>query len=75
LGCGHCDRDRNVHRRGSGSYLHGRIRRLQFPGYAALYAVIVNLVLSTVLTPLFDIASGSHVHDTAAGEYHAPALT
>jgi SSS family solute:Na+ symporter len=46
-----------------------------FPGYAALYAVIVNLVLTTVLTPLFDIASGSHVDDTAAGEYQAPART
>jgi SSS family solute:Na+ symporter len=46
-----------------------------FPGYAALYAVVVNLVLTVVLTPLFDIASGSHVDDTTAAEYDAPART
>ena len=30
-----------------------------FPGYSALYAVIINLVLTLVLTPLFNLVSGT----------------
>jgi solute:Na+ symporter, SSS family len=44
-----------------------------FPGYAALYAVIVNLVLTVVLTPLFDSFSAGSADETDAAEYQAPA--
>jgi len=43
-----------------------------FPGYSALYAVIVNLVLSVVLTPLFNFVSGGAADETLAAEYRAP---
>ena len=43
-----------------------------FPWYAALYAVIINIVLTVILTPLFDLASGGHIDETAAAEYQAP---
>jgi len=43
-----------------------------FPGYAALYAVIVNLVLTVVLTPLFNAFSAGSADETNAAEYHAP---
>ena len=46
-----------------------------FPGYAALYAVIVNLVLTVVLTLLFAPLGTRSVDETAAAEYHAPAPT
>jgi solute:Na+ symporter, SSS family len=46
-----------------------------FPGYAALYAVIINIVLTVILTPLFDLASGGHIDETAAAEYQAPLRT
>jgi len=41
------------------------------PGYAAFYAVIVNLVLTVVLTLLFDLQGTPAVDETVAGEYHA----
>jgi len=46
-----------------------------FPGYSALYAVIVNLVLSVVLTPLFNQLSAGAADETVAAEYRAPART
>jgi SSS family solute:Na+ symporter len=46
-----------------------------FPGYAALYAVVINLVLTVALTPLFDLVSGGHVDETIATEYRAPQPT
>ena len=46
-----------------------------FPGYSALYAVVVNLVLTVALTPLFDLASGRHRDETIAAEYRAPQPT
>lgn len=46
-----------------------------FPGYSALYAVIVNLVLTLVLTPLFNLASGASGDETLAAEYRAPMRT
>lgn len=47
-----------------------------FPGYSALYAVIVNLVLTLVLTPLFNLVSGTSSGDeTLATEYRAPLRT
>lgn len=45
---------------------------LTFPGYSALYAVIVNLVLAVVLTPLFNLMSERPADETAAAEYQAP---
>jgi len=42
-----------------------------FPGYTALYTVILNLVVAVVLTPLFN-AAGREVRDeTAAADYYA----
>lgn len=46
-----------------------------FPGYSALYAVIVNLVLTLVLTPLFNLVSGASGDETLAAEYRAPLPT
>jgi SSS family solute:Na+ symporter len=46
-----------------------------FPGYSALYAVILNLVLSIVLTPLFNLTSGQAADETLATEYRAPLRT
>lgn len=46
-----------------------------FPGYSALYAVIVNLVLALVLTPLFNLVSGASGDETLAAEYRAPLRT
>lgn len=42
------------------------------PGYAALYAAILNLVLAVVLTPLFNRVSGSAADETLAAEYRPP---
>ena len=44
-------------------------------GGAALYAVIVNLVLTLVLTPLFNLVSGASADETLATEYRAPLRT
>jgi SSS family solute:Na+ symporter len=46
-----------------------------FPGYAALYAVIVNLVLTVVLTLLFSPLGTRSADETVAAEYHAPSRT
>ena len=43
-----------------------------FPGYAAFYAVIVNLVLTIVLTLLFNPMGAGSADETAAAEYQAP---
>lgn len=43
-----------------------------FPGYSALYAVIINLVLTLVLTPLFNLMSSASGDETLATEYRAP---
>ena len=44
-----------------------------FPGYTALYAVILNLTLVIVLTPLFNALSArqTSVDDTATYDYHS----
>jgi len=42
-----------------------------FPGYAALYTVILNLVIVIVLTPIFNAMGGKQVDETAAADYHA----
>jgi solute:Na+ symporter, SSS family len=42
-----------------------------FPGYTALYTVILNLIVTIVLTPVFN-ALGSRQHDaTVAADYYA----
>jgi solute:Na+ symporter, SSS family len=42
-----------------------------FPGYAALYTVILNLVVAIVLTPLFKAVSRAPVDATVAADYRA----
>lgn len=44
-----------------------------FPGYSALYTVVLNLVLVIVLTPVFNAMNGRRapVDATAAGDYFA----
>ena len=46
-----------------------------FPGYSALYAVVLNLILTLVLTPLFNLVSRTSVDETLAAEYRAPLRT
>ncbi|MDA9432858.1 monocarboxylate uptake permease MctP [Bradyrhizobium sp. CCBAU 51627] len=46
-----------------------------FPGYSALYAVVLNLVLTLVLTPLFNHVSSTSADETLAAEYQAPLRT
>src|ERR1700726_2495376 len=41
-----------------------------FPGYAALYTVILNLVIVIVLTPIFNAMGGKQVDETVAADYH-----
>jgi solute:Na+ symporter, SSS family len=43
-----------------------------FPGYAALYAVIVNLALTAVVTLLFTPLGSDSADETVAAEYQAP---
>jgi len=43
-----------------------------FPGYSALYAVVLNLALTLVLTPVFDLLRGRSADETLAAEYRAP---
>jgi solute:Na+ symporter, SSS family len=42
-----------------------------FPGYSALYTVILNLVVTIVLTALFNAASQTRVDETVAADYLA----
>jgi SSS family solute:Na+ symporter len=44
-----------------------------FPGYSALYTVVLNLVIAAVLTPVFNAMRNSPapVDATAAADYHA----
>ena len=42
-----------------------------FPGYTALYTVMLNLVVAIVLTPLFNAMGGKQVDATVAADYHA----
>src|SRR5690242_7608156 len=40
-----------------------------FPGYSALYTLVLNLVLAIVLTPLFNAVSAARKDDTVAADY------
>src|SRR5262245_18574242 len=42
-----------------------------FPGYTALYTVILNLALAVVLTPLFNAISAARADATVAADYRA----
>jgi solute:Na+ symporter, SSS family len=44
-----------------------------FPGYTALYTVILNIVVATVLTPVFNAISAQRApfDETVASDYHA----
>jgi solute:Na+ symporter, SSS family len=42
-----------------------------FPGYTALYTVILNVLVATVLTPLFNAGSKVRADATAVADYHA----
>jgi solute:Na+ symporter, SSS family len=44
-----------------------------FPGYTAFYTLILNLVLSIVLTPVFNMLNAERVavDETVAADYHA----
>lgn len=46
-----------------------------FPGYSALYALIINLVLTLILSPLLNLVNESPADETAAAEYRAPLQT
>jgi SSS family solute:Na+ symporter len=42
-----------------------------FPGYSALYTVILNLIVTIVLTPVFNAIGGRAHDDTVAADYYA----
>ena len=42
-----------------------------FPGYTALYTLILNLVVAVVLTPVFNALGGKPVDQTATSDYYA----
>jgi solute:Na+ symporter, SSS family len=42
-----------------------------FPGYTALYTMILNLIVVIVLTPLFNATGAKQLDETAAADYHA----
>ncbi|MDR3422513.1 MAG: sodium:solute symporter [Xanthobacteraceae bacterium] len=48
-----------------------KIGDFTFPGYTALYTVVLNLAIAIVLTPLFNAAGGKRIDETAAADYHA----
>jgi SSS family solute:Na+ symporter len=44
-----------------------------FPGYTAVYTLVLNMVVAIVLTPVFDAMSSRRapLDDTVAADYHA----
>ena len=42
-----------------------------FPGYTAFYGVILNLVVTIALTPVFNAMSAAQTDATVAVDYHA----
>ena len=42
-----------------------------FPGYTALYTVVLNLVIAIVLTPVFNAMGGKKSDETVASDYYA----
>jgi SSS family solute:Na+ symporter len=41
-----------------------------FPGYSALYTLVLNLILAIVLTPVFNAMSRASADETIAADYH-----
>ena len=41
-----------------------------FPGYTALYTVVLNLLVAIVLTPIFNAIGSRHTDATVAADYH-----
>jgi SSS family solute:Na+ symporter len=50
-----------------------QIAGFTFPGYTALYTVLLNIVVAIVLTPIFNAIAASRppFDETAATDYHA----
>jgi len=48
-----------------------RIGEHTFPGYSAVYSVILNLVVSIVLTPVFNAMAANKADQTVAADYQA----
>jgi len=42
-----------------------------FQGYSALYTVILNLIVTVVLTPVFNAMGAAQTDATFAADYHA----
>ena len=42
-----------------------------FPGYTALYTVVLNLIVAIALTPVFNAMGSRHTDATVAADYHA----
>ena len=42
-----------------------------FPGYTALYTLVLNLIVAIVLTPVFNAMGSRHADATVAADYHA----
>jgi SSS family solute:Na+ symporter len=41
-----------------------------FPGYSALYTLVLNVILAIVLTPVFNAMSRASADETVAADYH-----
>jgi solute:Na+ symporter, SSS family len=41
-----------------------------FPGYTALYTVVLNLIITIVLTPVFNAMGGARIDETKPADYH-----
>jgi solute:Na+ symporter, SSS family len=41
-----------------------------FPGYTALYTVVLNLIVAIILTPVFNAMGGAKVDETVPADYH-----
>ncbi|HUC49461.1 MAG TPA: sodium:solute symporter [Xanthobacteraceae bacterium] len=41
-----------------------------FPGYTALYTVVLNLIAAIVLTPVFNAIGGARIDETKPADYH-----
>ena len=48
-----------------------RQRGWTFPGYTALYTLILNLVIAIVLTPIINMLGEKPADQTAASDYYA----
>ena len=42
-----------------------------FPGYTAIYTVVLNLIVAIVLTPVFNAMGGKQIDETVPSDYYA----